>query len=61
MIITGEQRSLSSGFPPPMSRNIRCKFSERLAFREAEHMTKETRLPNWPGSFNLRGAVSVRL
>ena len=34
-----------------MSRNIHCKFSERLTFGEAEHVTKETRLPNWPDSF----------
>ena len=52
MNIVGEQGSLSSGFPP-MSRNIHCKFSDRLIFRQAEHMTKEPQLPK-PDSFNKR-------
>ena len=51
MNIVGEQGSLSSGFPLPMSRNIHCKFSDRLIFRQAEHMTKEPQLLK-PDSFN---------
>ena len=45
------QGSLSSGFPPSMSRNIHCKFSDRFLPRQAEHMAKETQLPK-PDSFN---------
>ena len=51
MNIVGEQGSLSCRFPPPKSRNIHCKFSDRLIFRQAEHMTKEPQLPK-PDSFN---------
>ena len=51
MNIIGEQGSLSSGFPPPMSRNIHCKFSDRLIFKQAEHVTKEPQLPE-PDCFN---------
>ena len=50
-IIIGEQGLLSTGFPPPMSRNIHCKFSDRLLFRQSGQMTKETQLPK-PDSFN---------
>ena len=51
MKIVGQQGSLSCRFPPPKSRNIHCKFSDRLIFRQAEHMTKEPQLPK-PDSFN---------
>lgn len=52
MNIIGEQGSLSSGFPPPMSGKTHCKFSDRLIFRQAaERMTKETQLPK-PDFFN---------
>ena len=50
MNIIGERGSLSSGCTP-MNRNINCKFSDRLRFKQAEHMTKEPQLPK-PDSFN---------
>lgn len=51
MNIIGEQGFLPSGFYPPMSGNIHCKFSDKLIFRLAEHMTKQTQLLK-PDSFN---------
>lgn len=48
MNIIGERGSLSSGCTP-MNRNINCKFSDRLCFKQAEHMTKEKKKPD---SFN---------
>ena len=51
MNIIGEHGSLFTGFPPPVSRNIHCKFSDKLIFRQVGHMTKETQLPK-PDSFN---------
>ena len=44
MNIIGEQGPLSSRFLPPISRNIHYKISDRLIFRQAEHMTKESQL-----------------
>ena len=54
MNISGEQGLLSSGFLPPMSRNIHYKISYRLIFRQAEHMTKESQLSK-SDSFNKGG------
>ena len=51
MNIVGEQGLLSTGFPPPTSRNIHCKFSDRLICGQVGHMTKETQLLK-PDSFN---------
>ena len=48
------QGSLSSGFLPLMSRNIHYKISDRLIFRQAEHMTKESQLSK-SDSFNKGG------
>ena len=50
MNIIGERGSLSSGCTP-MNKNINCKFSDWLRFKQAEHMTKEPQLPK-PDSFN---------
>ena len=54
MNIIGEQDSLSSGFLPPMSRNIHEKISDRLNFRQADHMAKESQLSK-SNSFNKGG------
>lgn len=55
----GEQGSLSAGFPSPISRNIHCKFSDGLIFRQVGHMTKETQLPK-PDS-SMMGAVCIQV
>ena len=51
MNVMGEQGSLSSEVLPPMSRNIHCIFSDRLIFRQTEHVTKEPQLLE-PDCFN---------
>ena len=59
MNMIGEQGSLSTGFPSPISRNIHCKFSDGLIFRQVGHMTKETQLPK-PDS-SMMGAVCIQV
>ena len=39
MNIVGEQGSLSSRFPAPMSENIHCKFYDRLMSDECDDVT----------------------